>query len=175
MAVEEADEVAALREMLVIEQRRSKALAQELQQMRETIVNNAMKAEAEEECISNKLTRRLADLAAEKARLAIEVEREEELISNTLQKQLAQLRKDKVELENQLEQEQEAMVNKLQRQVATLEREKHAFKLTVTSFITECHGQIKAAADSGANAQQTLVNLGDKFVRFSRDLESDQQ
>jgi hypothetical protein len=58
--------------------------------------------EAEEEAISNKFERRLAELKQEKEKLMQAVEREEEHLSNTLQAKLLKLQKEKVDLENQV-------------------------------------------------------------------------
>lgn len=65
--------------------------------------------EQEQECLVNKLMRKIEKLEAE-----------------TLAKQsnLEQLRREKVELENTLEQEQEALVNKLWKRMDKLEAEK---------------------------------------------------
>jgi coiled-coil domain-containing protein 6 len=65
--------------------------------------------EQEQECLVNKLMRKIEKLEAE-----------------TLAKQsnLEQLRREKVELENTLEQEQEALVNRLWKRMDKLEAEK---------------------------------------------------
>ena len=44
-----------------------------------------------QECITNKMMKRLQELKKEKETLAIEVEREEEMMSNTLQRKLTQV------------------------------------------------------------------------------------
>jgi len=76
-----------------------------------------MLVEQEEEYISNKLMKRLAELKEEKESLALQIEQEEEYLTNNLQLKLDQLKREKIEMENQLEQEQEYIVNKLQRQL----------------------------------------------------------
>ena len=53
-------------------------------------------AEADEECTTNKLLKRLMVLKQEKEQLAIEVEREEELLTNKLQRKLRDVRQEKV-------------------------------------------------------------------------------
>lgn len=81
--------------------------------------------EQEEECITNKLMKRLKQLRDEKQTLANEVEHEEEYLVNNLQKRLQKVNGEKIELENQLELEQEYIVNKLQKtvwQILTLVR-----------------------------------------------------
>jgi hypothetical protein len=88
-----------------------------------------MVAEQEEEYITNKLTRKIQELAREKTELLLKVEAEEEMITNTLQRKLnkvnhmpklrLQLQKEKIEMENALEMEQEFIVNRLQKQFKT--------------------------------------------------------
>ena len=62
--------------------------------------------EQEEEFITMKLMKRLADLKTEKETLANEVEQEEEFLINNLQKRLTKLNSEKADLEKQLETEQ---------------------------------------------------------------------
>ena len=65
--------------------------------------------EQEQECLVNKLMRKIEKLEAE---------------THAKQNTLEQLRREKVELENTLEQEQEALVNKLWKRMDKLETEK---------------------------------------------------
>ena len=65
--------------------------------------------EQEQECLVNKLMRKIEKLEAE---------------TEAKQSNLEQLRREKVELENTLEQEQEALVNRLWKQMDKLEAEK---------------------------------------------------
>lgn len=65
--------------------------------------------EQEQECLVNKLMRKIEKLEAE---------------THVKQNNLEQLRREKVELENTLEQEQEALVNKLWKRMDKLEAEK---------------------------------------------------
>jgi coiled-coil domain-containing protein 6 len=44
-----------------------------------------------QECITNRMIKRLEELKKEKETLAMEVEREEEMMSNTLQRKLTQV------------------------------------------------------------------------------------
>ena len=76
--------------------------------------------EQEEECITNKLMKRLKQLRDEKETLANEVESEEEYLVNNLQKRLQKVNGEKLQLEQQLEMEQEYVVNKLQKTVSSL-------------------------------------------------------
>jgi hypothetical protein len=161
------EEVARLREELAAEQRRSRALGDELKKHKELLLRNSLESEAEEECLINNFNKKLERLTAEKERLALEVEREEELISNTLLKQLSQLRKDKVDLENQMEQEQECMVNKLQRQVASLDRQRQELAAQLAGERDRARALIEdVAADlaPGAGADR-LATARDKLAR----------
>ncbi len=65
--------------------------------------------EQEQECLVNKLMRRIEKLETE---------------TTSKQHSLDSLRREKVELENTLEQEQEALVNKLWKKMDQLETEK---------------------------------------------------
>eukprot|EP00612_Vaucheria_litorea_P004531 CAMPEP_0171460346 /NCGR_PEP_ID=MMETSP0945-20130129/5255_1 /TAXON_ID=109269 /ORGANISM="Vaucheria litorea, Strain CCMP2940" /LENGTH=223 /DNA_ID=CAMNT_0011986523 /DNA_START=152 /DNA_END=823 /DNA_ORIENTATION=- len=87
--------------------------------------------EAEEECITNRMMKRLNELKKEKENLVVEVEREEEHMTNTLQRKLTKVRQEKVDLENQLEREQEYLVNKLQKQLSQVIAEKERLALEV--------------------------------------------
>jgi coiled-coil domain-containing protein 6 len=70
--------------------------------------------EQEQECLVNKLMRRIEKLEAE---------------TTAKQKDLETLRREKVELENTLEQEQEALVNKLWKRMDQLETEKRSLQM----------------------------------------------
>ncbi len=161
------EELARLREELAAEQRRSRALGDELKKHKELLLRNSLESEAEEECLINNFNKKLERLTAEKERLALEVEHEEELISNTLLKQLSQLRKDKVDLENQMEQEQECMVNKLQRQVASLDRQRQELAAQLAGERDRARALIEdVAADlaPGGGADR-LATARDKLAR----------
>ena len=67
--------------------------------------------EQEQECLVNKLMRRIEKLETE---------------TSSKQNSLDNLRREKVELENTLEQEQEALVNKLWKRMDQLETEKRS-------------------------------------------------
>ena len=70
--------------------------------------------EQEQECLVNKLMRRIEKLESE---------------TSTKQHSLETLRREKVELENTLEQEQEALVNKLWKRMDRLETEKRSLQV----------------------------------------------
>ena len=109
--------------------------------MKARSVEVSMEAEAEEECMMNKLTRRLAQLRKEKELLANAVEREEEALTNNLQRQLMQLKKEKVSLENQLEAEHESVVNRLRKHLSSVERENTSLQKTLEGKVEEYPGQ----------------------------------
>lgn len=77
--------------------------------MRQEKVQLEQTLEQEQECLVNKLMRKIEKLEAE---------------THAKQNNLEQLRREKVELENTLEQEQEALVNKLWKRMDKLETEK---------------------------------------------------
>lgn len=76
--------------------------------------------EQEQECLVNKLMRRIENLEKE---------------TTTKQHSLDSLRREKVELENTLEQEQEALVNKLWKRMDQLENEKRSLRMVTFPFI----------------------------------------
>ena len=75
--------------------------------------------EQEQECLVNKLMRRIEKLESE---------------TTAKQTNLETLRREKVELENTLEQEQEALVNKLWKRMDQLETEKRYIFLIFPVF-----------------------------------------
>ena len=81
--------------------------------------------EQEQECLVNKLMRRIEKLETE---------------TTSKQTSLDNLRREKVELENTLEQEQEALVNKLWKRMDQLETEKRYF--VAVSRKISCHALI---------------------------------
>lgn len=78
-------------------------------QLRQEKVQLEHTLEQEQECLVNKLMRRIEKLETE---------------TETKQSNLETLRREKIELENTLEQEQEALVNKLWKRMDRLETEK---------------------------------------------------
>lgn len=79
--------------------------------------------EQEQECLVNKLMRKIEKLEAE---------------TMTKQTNLEQLRREKIELENTLEQEQEALVNRLWKRMDKLETEKRFERFSFRPANTEC-------------------------------------
>ena len=100
-----------------------KSLQEENKNLRQVSVHIQLKAEQEEEFISNTLLKKIQALKKEKENLAINYEQEEECLTNDLTRKLDQLRQEKVHLEHTLEQEQEYLVNKLMRRIEKLEAE----------------------------------------------------
>jgi len=120
-----AKRVSELQKDLTLEKQRNSVINEELKRLRSANVALQAEVEQEEEFITNKLTKRLAELQGEKERLALEVELEEEFLTNTLQKKLDEVKRSKIDLENQLEQEQEYITNKLQTQLEKVTTEKN--------------------------------------------------
>ncbi|XP_046862171.1 coiled-coil domain-containing protein 6-like isoform X2 [Xenia sp. Carnegie-2017] len=96
-------------------------LVEENKALRKASVNIQVKAEQEEEFISNTLMKKIQSLKKEKESLAMNYEQEEEYLTNDLSRKLMQLRKEKFQLEQTLEHEQEFQVNKLMRKIERLE------------------------------------------------------
>ncbi|RDD41435.1 Coiled-coil domain-containing protein 6 [Trichoplax sp. H2] len=102
---------------------RIKNLLEENKKLHQDSINIQVRAEQEEEYISNTLLKKIQCLKKEKETLATNYEQEEEYLTNDLTRQLAQLRKEKVQLEKSLEAEQENQVVKLSRRINKLERD----------------------------------------------------
>ena len=101
------------------------SLEEENKELRQASVKIQVRAEQEEEFISNTLMKKIQDLKKEKETLVNKYETEEEFLTNELQRQLNQLRQEKVQLEQTLEKEQEKQVNTLMRKIEKLKRETH--------------------------------------------------
>lgn len=125
------DIIKQLQAQLLAEKQKGAWLTKELERMKQDMAELSRGVEAEEECITNRMMKRLMELKKEKETLAVEVEREEELLTNTLQRKLTQVRQEKVDLEVQLEREQEYIVNKLHKQLDQLKAEKERMALEV--------------------------------------------
>lgn len=97
-------------------------LSRKLDQLRQEKCKLEQTLEQEQECLVNKLMRKIEKLEAE-----------------TLAKQnnLEQLRREKIELENTLEQEQEALVNKLWKRMDKLEAEKRSLQIKLDQPVSE--------------------------------------
>merc|ERR1711981_635094 len=100
---------------------RVKSLQEENKHLRLVSVHIQVKAEQEEEFISNTLLKKIQALKKEKENLALNYEQEEECLTNDLSRKLNQLRQEKAQLEHTLE--QECLVNKLMRRIEKLETE----------------------------------------------------
>ena len=86
-------------------------------------VNMQVKAEQEEEFISNTLFKKIKELKKEKETLANNYEREEEFLTNDLSRKLQQIRDEKQSLEQSLEQEQASQISQLMKRINRLEAE----------------------------------------------------
>eukprot|EP00884_Botryococcus_braunii_P019655 jgi/Botrbrau1/6373/Bobra.0098s0032.1 len=115
--------IKGVREQLEVQTRKANNYAEELRQQKEQNLAVQKQIEIEEECITNKLMKRLEALKREKQVLATEVETEEEFLVNNLQKRLQKLTQEKVALESQLEAENEYVTNQLQRKVEELRQQ----------------------------------------------------
>ena len=82
-----------------------------------------MKAEQEEEFISNTLFKKIQELKKEKETLANNYEREEEFLTNDLSRKLQHIRDEKYSLEQSLEKEQASQMSQLMKRIQRLEAE----------------------------------------------------
>mmetsp|Transcript_14545 Transcript_14545/g.31670 ORF Transcript_14545/g.31670 Transcript_14545/m.31670 type:complete len:245 (-) Transcript_14545:810-1544(-) len=189
MQQQENDELSRAKIEATQQRRRADALEEELRLAKQQYVLVQTQLEQEEECITNKLIKRLDELKKEKAQLVCEVEQEEELVSATLrtrlqtanheheavihklQVQLDQLRSErnklhaeKIELENQLEAEQEFIMNKLQKQLEKLGAEKKGLQRETS----ELQLQIKTLA-------QCVERLNLEKVKLEQELEVEEE
>ena len=82
-----------------------------------------MKAEQEEEFISNTLFKKIQELKKEKETLANNYEREEEFLTNDLSRKLQHIREEKYSLEQSLEKEQASQMSHLMKRIHRLEAE----------------------------------------------------
>jgi hypothetical protein len=113
------------------ERKRREAAERALADAREGSARAQVELEEEEENITNKLMKRLAELKREKELLARQSESEEEFLTNTLQVRLEELQRQKHAIIATAEAEQEFIVNKLQRQLDDLKVEKSALERKV--------------------------------------------
>ena len=112
----------ALDRQLRLERQKTAALTKECKRLKEVWVNSISAAEVEEECIINKMMKRLNQLKCEKEKLAVEVEVEEELLINNMSKRYR-------ERENQLQEEVETLrqrVFELEEQARVNAESRHA-------------------------------------------------
>merc|ERR1712038_2009492 len=97
-------------------------LSRKLDQLRQEKVQLEHTLEQEQECLVNKLMRRIEKLETE---------------TTSKQTSLETLRREKVELEDTLEQEQEALVNKLWKRMDQLGKEKRALQVKLDKPVSE--------------------------------------
>lgn len=102
---------------------RYKSANDENRHLKKNSMNIQMRAEMEEEMISNTLLKKIQELKKEKESLVHDYETEEEYLTNDLSRKLNQLRQEKSELETTLEREQQMQVAKLMRRIERMERE----------------------------------------------------
>ena len=117
--------------------------------------------EQEQECLVNKLMRKIEKLEAE-----------------TLAKQsnLEQLRREKVELENTLEQEQEALVNKLWKRMDKLEAEKRMLQIKLDQPVSDPTSPREINnGDTATNLSTHIQTLRSEVARLRHNLLISQQ
>jgi len=172
---EEEEDVARLLQELEREKARSTSLLKEVERVKARTVEVSVEAEAEEECMTNKLTKRLLQLKKEKEILANAVEQEEELLTNNLQRQLTQLKQEKVSLESQLEAEHEAVVNRLRKHLHQVESEKEVLQSALDNRVADLGGIEKGGSEAVARlkAATELIKIelsGAKCASLAQEL-----
>lgn len=135
--------------------------------------------------MTNDLSRKLTQLRQEKCRLEQTLEQEQECLVNrlmrkiekleaeTLAKQtnLEQLRREKVELENTLEQEQEALVNKLWKRMDKLEAEKRMLQIKLDQPVSDpASPRDINNGDTASNLSSHIQTLRSEVARLRQQL-----
>eukprot|EP00298_Acanthocystis_sp_HF-20_P001091 c11487_g1_i1.p1 GENE.c11487_g1_i1~~c11487_g1_i1.p1 ORF type:complete len:322 (+),score=136.34 c11487_g1_i1:33-968(+) len=165
----ESEIIEKLRQELATEKLKNAQLQEDLKHVKEQSIEMQIRAEQEEEYITNKLTKRLEQLKHEKEKLVQQVEQEEEHLTNTLQKKLRQLEIDKIELQKQLEQEEEFIVNKLQKQLQQLTQEKNELRKRLQEsgqgLITTLHAGVQRfrEVETSLGPEQSLLNTSESM------------
>lgn len=117
--------------------------------------------EQEQECLVNKLMRRIEKLETE---------------TSTKQNNLETLRREKIELENTLEQEQEALVNKLWKRMDKLETEKRSLQVRLDQPVSEPPSPRQMNdmnnEDIAANLANNIHALRQEVTRLKTQLEA---
>lgn len=114
--------------------------------------------EEEQECLVNKLMRKIEKLQAE---------------TDNKQANLDQLRREMVELENTLEQEQEALVNKLWKRMDKLETEKRLLQLKLDQPISDPTTPLDMSytnGDTASNISSHIQILRSEVLRLRANL-----
>lgn len=121
-------------------------MSRKLDQLRQEKCKLEQTLEQEQECLVNKLMRKIEKLEAE-----------------TLAKQtnLEQLRREMVELENTLEQEQEALVNKLWKRMDKLEAEKRSLQIKLDQPVSDQPSpkELPQSTENGDTASQLTAHI----------------
>lgn len=141
-------------------------LSRKLDQLRQEKCKLEQTLEQEQECLVNKLMRKIEKLEAE-----------------TLAKQtnLEQLRREMIELENTLEQEQEALVNKLWKRMDKLEAEKRSLQIKLDQPVSDPtspkYEELAAATngDTASNLSSHIQTLRSEVVRLRANLAAAQK
>ncbi|KAG0710268.1 Coiled-coil domain-containing protein 6 [Chionoecetes opilio] len=130
-------------------------------QLRQEKVELEQTLEQEQECLVNKLMRKIEKLETETA---------------AKQNDLETLRREKIELENTLEQEQEALVNKLWKRMDKLEAEKRMLQGKLEQPISNPPSPADFnQGDRANNLSSHIQHLRDEVSRFREQLTSAQE
>lgn len=118
--------------------------------------------EQEQECLVNKLMRKIEKLQAE---------------TDNKQTNLEQLRREMVELENTLEQEQEALVNKLWKRMDKLETEKRSLQIKLDQPVSDptTPRDITNNGDTATNLSAHIQTLRSEVLRLRANLSAAQK
>jgi hypothetical protein len=136
-------------------------LSRKLNQLRQEKVQLEHTLEQEQECLVNKLMRKIEKLETE---------------TGSKQATLDQLRREKVELENTLEQEQEALVNKLWKRMDKLESEKRGLQIKLDQPVSEppspreVPGRNSRNGDTAANLANNIHQLRQECAKLKQQL-----
>lgn len=133
-----ADDAAALRAELASvrlelhrERNRRAAAEEQVRLLRRESTLNQIRIEEEEEAISNKLMKRLAELKHEKEQIARASESDSEWVTNSLSQRLEELQRQKHKIIATAEAENEFIVNRLNKELDALRVEKHELERKV--------------------------------------------
>lgn len=117
-------ELASTKAELLKEKKRRQAAEDYAQDLRKESAMNQMKLEEEEEMISNRLMKRLAELKQEKEQIARASESDSEWVTNSLSQRLEELQRQKLKIIATAEAENEFIVNRLNKELEALRVEK---------------------------------------------------
>lgn len=117
-------ELVSVRAELQRERKRREAAEEHARLLRRESTLNQIRIEEEEEMISNKLMKRLAELKQEKEQIARASESDSEWVTNSLSQRLEELQRQKHRIIAAAEEENEFIVNRLNKELDALRTEK---------------------------------------------------